>query len=84
MLRAVAVRSPNDWYVMLCCVQSLSERLTELSSKVEVLEGETANIHTQRMLQMKVKELESKLELELATRKRIEVSHVFIFISSRS
>ncbi|KAA0192697.1 hypothetical protein HAZT_HAZT010916 [Hyalella azteca] len=52
--------------------QLLSERLLELSSKVEVLEGETANIHTQRMLQMKVKELESKLELELATKKRIE------------
>ena len=56
-----------------CVLQVLSDRLTELSSKVEVLEGETANIHTQRMLQMKVKELESKLELELATKKRIEV-----------
>lgn len=57
-------------------LQSLSDRLSELSSKVEVLEGETANIHTQRMLQMKVKELESKLELELTTRKRIEVSYI--------
>ena len=47
-----------------------------MTSKVEVLEGETANIHTQRMLQMKVKELESKLELELATKKRIEVGVV--------
>lgn len=60
-------------------LQLLSDRLMELNSKVEVLEGETANIHTQRMLQMKVKELESKLELELATKKRIEVSFIHVF-----
>ncbi|RXG53551.1 Unconventional myosin-XVIIIa [Armadillidium vulgare] len=52
--------------------QVLQDRLTELSSKVEVLEGETANIHTQRRLQMKIKELESKLDLELTTRQRLE------------
>ena len=47
--------------------------MLELSSKVEVLEGESANIHTQRRLQMKVKEVESKLELEHTTRHRFEV-----------
>ncbi|XP_068248759.1 uncharacterized protein [Palaemon carinicauda] len=52
--------------------QVLQERMLELSSKVEVLEGETANIHTQRRLEMKIKEIESKLELELTTRQRLE------------
>ncbi|XP_064118351.1 unconventional myosin-XVIIIa-like isoform X3 [Macrobrachium nipponense] len=52
--------------------QVLQERMMELSSKVEVLEGETANIHTQRRLEMKIKEIESKLELELTTRQRLE------------
>ncbi|XP_050714034.1 unconventional myosin-XVIIIa-like isoform X11 [Eriocheir sinensis] len=52
--------------------QVLHERLLELSSKVEVLEGETANIHTQRRLEMKIKEVESKLELEQTTRQRLE------------
>ena len=45
-----------------------------MSSKVEVLEGETANIHTQRRLEMKIKEMESKLELEQTTRQRLEVN----------
>lgn len=54
-------------------LQVLHERLLELSSKVEVLEGETANIHTQRRLEMKIKEVESKLELEQTTRQRLEV-----------
>lgn len=54
-------------------IQVLHERLVELSSKVEVLEGETANIHTQRRLEMKIKEVESKLELEQTTRQRLEV-----------
>lgn len=48
--------------------------MLELTSKVEVLEGETANIHTQRRLEMKIKEVESKLELEQTTRQRLEVS----------
>nr|XP_053639347.1 centrosome-associated protein CEP250-like isoform X8 [Cherax quadricarinatus] len=52
--------------------QVLQERMLELSSKVEVLEGETANIHTQRRLEMKIKEIESKLELEQTTRQRLE------------
>ncbi|MPC25354.1 Unconventional myosin-XVIIIa [Portunus trituberculatus] len=52
--------------------QVLHERLLELSSKVEVLEGETANIHTQRRLELKIKEVESKLELEQTTRQRLE------------
>ncbi|KAK3877190.1 hypothetical protein Pcinc_018077 [Petrolisthes cinctipes] len=52
--------------------QVLQDRLVELSSKVEVLEGETANIHTQRRLEMKIKEVESKLELEQTTRQRLE------------
>ncbi|XP_070001516.1 titin homolog isoform X7 [Penaeus vannamei] len=52
--------------------QVLQERMLELTSKVEVLEGETANIHTQRRLEMKIKEVESKLELEQTTRQRLE------------
>ena len=44
-----------------------------MSSKVEVLEGETANTHTQRCLELKIKEVESKLELEHTTRQRLEV-----------
>ncbi|XP_042238806.1 uncharacterized protein LOC121877237 isoform X2 [Homarus americanus] len=52
--------------------QVLQERMLELTSKVEVLEGETANIHTQRRLEMKIKEIESKLELEQTTRQRLE------------
>lgn len=59
--------------IIICCWQVLQERMLELSSKVEVLEGETANIHTQRRLEMKIKEVESKLELEQTTRQRLEV-----------
>lgn len=60
--------------VSVSFMQVLQERMLELTSKVEVLEGETANIHTQRRLEMKIKEVESKLELEQTTRQRLEVS----------
>ena len=60
----------------------LQERQAELSTKVEVLEGETANIHTQRRLEMKIKEMESKFELEQTTRQRLDVSYFFIILIS--
>ena len=50
----------------------LKEQIAELSSRIESLEGETiVNAHQNR-LELKIKELESKLELEQTTRSRME------------
>ena len=50
----------------------LKEQLAELNQKVESLEGDSlTNAHQQR-LELKVKELETKLDLELTQRGRIE------------
>ena len=55
--------------------QQLKEQLAEVTAKLENLEGESeqTNIYSQRRLDMKIKELESKLELEQTTKQRLEV-----------
>ena len=50
----------------------LKEQITELLQKIESLEGESVtDVHQSRM-ELKIKELESKLELEQTTRGRME------------
>ena len=50
----------------------LKEQLAEMTQKIESLEGENVtNAHQQR-LELKIKELETKLELELTQRGRME------------
>ncbi|GAB6030070.1 Myosin XVIIIA, variant 2 [Chamberlinius hualienensis] len=51
----------------------LRDQLTELTGKLEQLEGETVSSHEQKRLEMKVKEMETRLELEATTRGRLEV-----------
>merc|ERR1712141_997607 len=48
------------------------EQVAELSTRISSLEGENLNNPTQSRLELKVKELESKLELEQTTRGRMD------------
>ncbi|CAG0902553.1 unnamed protein product, partial [Darwinula stevensoni] len=50
----------------------LKEQLAELLAKVEVLQGDTMGQQTTKKLEVRIKELESRLELEGATRARLE------------
>merc|ERR1719410_2098984 len=50
----------------------LKGQLNDLMTKISSLEGENLNNPTQSRLELKVKELESKLELEQTTRGRME------------
>lgn len=52
---------------------SLKDQLQELSGKLELLEVDTTSSHEHNRLEMKVRDLESKLELELTTRSRLDV-----------
>lgn len=65
---------------------SLKEQLAEMSARVESAEGEQVSNLTQRRLEMKARELESRLELEQTTKTRQEVRwhnycHYFIGIN---
>uniref|UniRef100_T1J6E8 Myosin motor domain-containing protein n=1 Tax=Strigamia maritima TaxID=126957 RepID=T1J6E8_STRMM len=51
----------------------LKEQLFDLKSKLEALEGEAMDTQTQKRLEHRVKEVESRLELEETTRSRLEV-----------
>merc|ERR1739848_557824 len=51
---------------------NLKGQVAELMTKINSLEGENINNPTQSRLELKVKELESKLELEQTTRGRID------------
>ena len=61
---------------------SLKEQLAELSSRLENIEihGDPTSSLTVKRLQLKTKELESKLELEQTTRSRMEVCCFLIFL----
>ena len=50
----------------------LKEQINELLQKIESLEGESVTDVVQSRLELKIKELESKLELEQTTRGRME------------
>jgi myosin-18 len=54
---------------------ALKEQLAELSSRLESMEtqGDTSSSLAQRRLELRTKELESRLELEQTTRARLEV-----------
>ena len=50
----------------------LKEQVAELTTRISSLEGENITNPTQSRLELKVKELESKLELEQTTRTRMD------------
>ena len=53
-------------------VEKLKEQLAELSQKVDFMDVETVSNLTLKRLEMKIRELESKLELEVTTKGRME------------
>jgi myosin-18 len=63
---------------------ALKEQLTELSSRLESIETQSdpSSSLTQRRLELRTKELESRLELEQTTRGRMEVcSYYFLCLN---
>lgn len=60
---------------------SLKEQLAEVASRLENIEthGDPTSSLTVKRLELKTKELESKLELEQTTRSRMEVCTEFFF-----
>ena len=52
--------------------QKLKEQLAELSQKVDFMDVETVSNLTLKRLEMKIRELESKLELEVTTKGRMD------------
>ena len=63
---------PNWFWFEKICLNLNWFQIAELSSRIESLEGDSiVNAHQNR-LEMKIKELESKLELEQTTRSRME------------
>lgn len=51
---------------------SLKEQVAELSSRLESLEGDNQAAHTQKRMELKFKELESRVELEQTSKSRLE------------
>lgn len=52
--------------------------MAELSARLECLEIDTKSVHTQKRMELKVKELESRVELEQTSKSRLEVNNVVI------
>lgn len=52
---------------------NLRETIAELTAKLETLEGDQASQQIQKRFQMKVREVETRLELETTTKTRLEV-----------
>merc|ERR1712111_331168 len=50
----------------------LKEQLAELMQKIESLEGDSVNNAHQQRLELKIKELETRLDLELTQRARLD------------
>ena len=50
----------------------LKEQVAEMMQKIESLEGDSVNNAHQQRLELKIKELETKLELELTQRARLD------------
>ncbi|XP_046442459.1 unconventional myosin-XVIIIa-like isoform X2 [Daphnia pulex] len=51
---------------------TLKEQVAELSARLECLEIDTKSVHTQKRMELKVKELESRVELEQTSKSRLE------------
>ena len=45
-----------------------------MSARLECLEIDTKSVHTQKRMELKLKELESRVELEQTSKSRLEVS----------
>lgn len=52
------------------------QQVAELSARLECLEIDTKSVHTQKRMELKVKELESRVELEQTSKSRLEVTHL--------
>lgn len=52
---------------------NLRETIAELTAKLETLEGDQASQQIQKRFQMKIREVETRLELESTTKSRLEV-----------
>jgi len=65
---------------------NLKETIAELNAKLESLEGDQASIQIQKRFQMKIRELETRMELETTTKNRLEVCYAemqMFFLYSR-
>lgn len=51
-----------------------NQQVAELSARLECLEIDTKSVHTQKRMELKLKELESRVELEQTSKSRLEVS----------
>lgn len=60
---------------------SIETQVAELGARLESMEIDSKNIHTQKRMELKVKELESKVELEQTAKSRLEVRNVLLMTS---
>jgi len=59
---------------------NLKETIAELTAKLETLEGDQATIQIQKRFHLKIRELETRLELETTTKGRLEVRYLNICV----
>lgn len=60
-----------DNYMHFCFIAA--QQVAELSARLECMEIDTKSVHTQKRMELKVKELESRVELEQTSKSRLEV-----------
>jgi myosin-18 len=60
---------------------NLKETIAELTAKLETLEGDQATIQIQKRFHLKIRELETRLELETTTKTRLEVISTHRFLN---
>ncbi len=65
-------------FIYLFIFERLNPQVAELSARLECLEIDTKSVHTQKRMELKVKELESRVELEQTSKSRLEVNNVVI------
>lgn len=65
-------------FIYLYIFERLNPQVAELSARLECLEIDTKSVHTQKRMELKVKELESRVELEQTSKSRLEVNNVVI------
>lgn len=66
------------YLIYLFIFERLNPQVAELSARLECLEIDTKSVHTQKRMELKVKELESRVELEQTSKSRLEVNNVVI------
>lgn len=61
---------------------TLKEHVAELTARLDSLETDTKSVHTQKRMELKLKELESRLDLELTSKSRLEVLRFLLVLAS--